>query len=56
MAQQKWSTKEFGDEAVPLTLTSSRARRSIADDLGVGLSTSTRWIGRRGAGTFGSSR
>jgi transposase len=46
MAQQKRFTKEFEDEAVRLALSSGRTRRSIADDLGVGLSTLTRWIGR----------
>jgi transposase len=46
MTQQKRFTKEFEDEAVQLALTSGRTRRSIADDLGVGLSTLTRWIGR----------
>lgn len=46
MGQQKRFTKEFEDEAVWLALTSGRTRRSIADDLGVGLSTLTRWIGR----------
>lgn len=42
MAQQKRFTKEFEDEAVRLALTSGRTRRSIADDLGVGLSPLTR--------------
>lgn len=46
MTQQKRFTKEFEDEAMRLALTSLRTRRSIADDLGVGLSTLTRWIGR----------
>ena len=46
MAQQKRFTREFEDEAVRLALTSGRTRLSIADDLGVGLSTLTRWIGR----------
>ena len=46
MARQKRFTKEFEDEAVRLVRTSGRTRRSIADDLGVGLSTLTRWIGR----------
>jgi transposase len=46
MGQQKRFTKEFEDEAVRLALTSGRTRRSIAEDLGVGLSTLTRWIGR----------
>jgi transposase len=46
MTQQKRFTKEFEVEAVRLALTSGRTRRSIATDLGVGLSTLTRWIGR----------
>jgi transposase len=46
MTKQKRFTKEFEDEAVRLALTSGRTRRSIAADLGVGLSTLTRWIGR----------
>lgn len=45
MAQKRF-TKEFEDEAVRLALSSGRTRWSIADDLGVGLSTLTRWIGR----------
>lgn len=40
-------TKEFEDEAVRLARTSGRTRREIAGDLGVGLSTLTRWIGQR---------
>jgi transposase-like protein len=46
MGQQKRFTKAFEDEAVRLALTSGRTRRSVAADLGVGLSTLTRWIGR----------
>jgi transposase len=46
MGQQKRFSKEFEDEAVRLALTSGRIRRSVAEDLGVGLSTLTRWIGR----------
>jgi transposase len=46
MGQQKRFTKAFEDEAVRLALTSGRTRRSVAEDLGVGLSTLTRWIGR----------
>jgi transposase len=46
MGQQKRFTKEFEDEAVRLALTSGRTRRSVAADLGVGLSTLSRWIGR----------
>lgn len=40
-------TKEFEEEAVHLARTSGRTRREIANDLGVGLSTLTRWIGKR---------
>jgi transposase len=47
MTKQKAFTKEFEDEAVRLALTSGRTRREISTDLGVGLSTLTRWIGRR---------
>ena len=39
--------KEFEDEAVRLAQTSGRTHREIADDLGVGLSTLTRWISKR---------
>lgn len=38
-------TPEFRREAVRLALTSGRTRREVADDLGVGLSSLTRWIG-----------
>ena len=37
-------TPEFRREAVRLALTSGRTRRDIADDLGIGLSTLTRWV------------
>lgn len=39
-------TKEFEREAVRLAQTSGRTRREIADDLGIGLSTLTRWLSR----------
>ena len=39
-------TKEFEEEAVRLVQTSGRTQREIADDLGIGLSTLVRWIGR----------
>ena len=42
----KHFTKEFEDEAVRLALTSGRTRREIAEDLGIGISTLTRWIGK----------
>jgi transposase len=37
-------TPEFLREAVRLTLTSGRTRRAIVVDLGIGLSTLTRWL------------
>lgn len=39
-------TKDFEQEAVRLVQTSGRTRREIADDLGIGLSTLTRWLSR----------
>ena len=39
-------SKEFEDEAVRLARTSGRTGREIAEDLGVGLSTPVRWLGR----------
>ena len=44
--KQKRFTKEFEEEAVRLVRTSGRTKREIADDLGVGLSTLTRWLSR----------
>jgi transposase len=46
MKQQCWFTKEFEDEAVRLVRTSGRTQREIVEDLGVGLSTLVRWLGR----------
>src|SRR5271154_5205880 len=46
MMQRRGFTKEFEDEAVRLVLTSGRRQREIAGDLGIGLSTLVRWIGR----------
>lgn len=46
MPKQKNFTKEFEKEAVRLAQTSGRTPREIAQDLGVGLSTLVRWIGR----------
>lgn len=37
-------TPEFRREAVRLALTCGRTRREIAEDLGIGLSTLTRWL------------
>ena len=37
-------TKEFEDEAVRLVRASGRTKREIAEDLGVGVSTLTRWL------------
>jgi transposase len=53
MTQQRRFAKEFREEAVRLAQTSGRTQREIAGDLGIGLSTLVRWIGRnrdRGAG------
>ncbi len=50
MSKQRRFTKEFEAEAVRLVETSGRAPREIAEDLGVGLSTLVRWIGRSRAG------
>lgn len=44
--QQRRFTKEFEEEAVRLVQTSGRTQREIAGDLGIGLSTLVRWIGR----------
>jgi|SRR5665647_1440570 transposase len=46
MTKQKRLTREFEDEAVRLVRTSGRTQREIAEDLGIGLSTLVRWIGR----------
>ena len=49
-------TPEFRREAVRLALTSGRTRREIAEDLGIGLSTLTRWLGQeRGASDPGEA-
>src|SRR5258708_34344530 len=47
MTQQRRFTKEFEEEAVRLVQTSGRTQREIAGDVGIGLSTLVRWIGRR---------
>lgn len=46
MMQKRRFTKEFEDEAVRLAVSSGRTQREIAGDLGIGLSTLVRWIGR----------
>lgn len=46
MPKQMNFTKDFEKEAVRLAQTSGRTQREIAQDLGVGLSTLVRWIGR----------
>jgi len=46
MSNGKRPTPEFRREAVRLALTSGRTRREIADDLGIGLSTLTRWVSK----------
>ena len=46
MKQQRRFTKEFEVEAVRLVRTSGRIQWEVAEDLGVGLSTLVRWLGR----------
>jgi hypothetical protein len=46
ITKQKGFTQEFEDEAVRLARTSGRTRRKLAENLGIGLSTLTRWIAR----------
>ena len=46
LSKLKGFTQEFEDEAVRLARTSGRTRRETAENLGVGLSTLTRWIAR----------
>ena len=46
MTKQRRFTREFEDEAVRLARTSGRTQREVADDLGIGLSTLVRWVGR----------
>ena len=46
MTQQQRFTQEFREEAVRLAQTGGRTQREIAGDLGIGLSTLVRWIGR----------
>jgi transposase len=45
--KQKRFTKEFEEEAVRLLRTSGRTKREIGADLGVSLSTLTRWLSER---------
>ena len=52
MTQQRRFTKEFEEKAVRLAQTSGRTQREIAGDLGIGLSTPVRWIGRIGGGAL----
>ena len=47
MTKRRQFTREFEDEAIRLAETSGRTRRQIADDLGIGISTLTRWIALR---------
>ncbi len=44
MGGGKRTTAEFRGEAVRLALASGRTRREVAEDLGIGLSTLTRWV------------
>jgi transposase len=44
--ERKRFTKSFEEEAVRLLRTSGRTKREIGEDLGVSLSTLTRWLAR----------
>ena len=44
MSHGKRPTPEFRRAAVRIALTSGLKRKQVADDLGVGLSTLTRWV------------
>lgn len=46
MTRQRRFTKEFEVEAVRLVRASGRTKREVAHDLGIGLSTLVRWLGR----------
>ena len=46
MTKRKGFTQQFEDQAVRLARTSGRTRRELAENLGVGRSTLTRWIAR----------
>ncbi len=46
MTKRPQFTKEFEREAVRLAETSGRTRKEVAEDLGIGLSTLTRWLAR----------
>ncbi|GAA0610450.1 hypothetical protein GCM10008943_27540 [Paenochrobactrum glaciei] len=39
-------TKEFEREAIPLAETSGRTHKEVAENLGIGLLTRTRWFSR----------
>ena len=54
MTQQR--QKGFKEEAVRRAQTSGRTQREIAGDLGIGLSTPVRWIGRSRVGTLSTLR
>ncbi len=46
MGNENRPTREFRREAVRLAMINCRTRREIAEDLGIGLSTLTRWVSR----------
>jgi transposase len=46
--KQKRFTKEFEEEAGRLLRTSGRTKREIGEDLGISLSTLTRWLSNAG--------
>lgn len=45
-AEAKGFTKEFEAESIRLAQMSGRMRREVVENLGIGLSTLTRWLAR----------
>jgi transposase len=52
MTRRRGFTEASREEAVGLAQTGGRTRREIAGDLGIGLSTLVRWIGRSREGAL----
>ena len=55
MERERFS-RAFEEEAVPLIRTSGRTKRKIGEDLGVSLSTLTRWLPRAVVGDGAADR
>lgn len=56
MENENSPTPEFRRAAVRLALTSGQTRQEISEDLGIGLSTLTRWLSRNIQGQPADSR